>query len=65
MAENLQITKDLSKEEIYLEIIPQIKSIIEGEKNLTANLANICAVLDTAFNHLWTGFYLRDNDTLV
>ena len=65
MAENLNITQNASKEEIYQEILPQIESIISGEENLTANLANICAVLDTAFHHLWTGFYITDGDTLV
>ena len=65
MAENLQITKGASKEEIYQEILPQIEAIISGENNLVANLANICAILDEAFHHLWTGFYLRDDKTLV
>jgi GAF domain-containing protein len=60
MAESLHIPQDASKEEIYQEIVPQIKSIITGEENLTANLANICAILDETFGHLWTGFYLRD-----
>jgi GAF domain-containing protein len=67
MAESLQITKNASKEEIYQEILPQIEAIIAGEDNLTANLANICAILNTAFGHLWTGFYTLDdkNQTLV
>lgn len=65
MAEELRITRDASKEEIYEEIIPQIKSLIKGESNLVANLANICGVLDAAFGHLWTGFYVREEDTLV
>ena len=62
MAEELKLTQDASKEEIYQEILPQIESIISGETNLTANLANICAILDEAFHHLWTGFYLLDNE---
>lgn len=62
MAEELKINQEASKEEIYQEILPQIESIISGEDNLTANLANICAILDTAFGHWWTGFYLRDEN---
>lgn len=62
MAETLHITEGATKDEIYEEIIPQIRSLIEGEKDLTANLANIAAVLDTAFGHLWTGFYVSDGD---
>lgn len=65
MAEELKISEGLSKSEIYEEILPQIESIIENESNLIANLANICAVLDEAFGHLWTGFYLKEGDTLV
>ncbi len=65
MAENLQINYSNSKEEIYQEILPQIESVISSEENYIANLANICAILDTAFNHLWTGFYLKDGDALV
>ncbi len=65
MAEVLTIRKDQSKAEIYEEILPQIQSIILGEDNLIANLANISAILNQAFSHLWTGFYLRDGQTLV
>ncbi len=65
MAETLQISQTANKAEIYEEILPQIKSLIEGEDNIVPNLSNICAVLDTAFKHLWTGFYIRDNDSLV
>jgi len=65
MAENLQVNYNASKEDIYQEILPQIESVISSEENYTANLANICAILDTAFNHLWTGFYLKDGNTLV
>lgn len=65
MAEALIINKNLSKAEIYEEIIPQIEAVISGEGNLIANLANIAAILNAAFEHLWTGFYLRDGKTLV
>lgn len=65
MAETLLVSKDAPKDQVYEEIIPQIKSLIEGEDNLVANLANIAAVLDTAFGHLWTGFYVREGETLV
>ena len=62
MAEVLKVTAGQSKAEIYEEILPQIKSLIVDESDLTANLANICAVLTTSFGHLWTGFYLRKPD---
>lgn len=65
MAETLFIPQNASKEEIYSELLKQIKALIETEPNLIANLANIAAVLNTAFGHLWTGFYLREGDMLV
>ncbi len=65
MAESLRINKQATKADIYEEILPQIRSIIETESNLTANLANIAAILTEAFEHWWTGFYLRDGNTLV
>ncbi|STZ75337.1 GAF domain-containing protein [Bergeriella denitrificans] len=55
------------KAERYREILPQIGSVIEGERNLTANLANTAAILKEAFGWLWIGFYLVDaaDNTLV
>lgn len=65
MAEDLTILKEASKEEKYISIIPQIKALVEGEKDLIANLANICAALKEQFNWFWVGFYLVKNDELV
>ncbi len=62
MAEDLQITGGLLKEQIYIEILPQIKAVISDETNLNANLANISAILNQAFAPLWVGFYLYDAD---
>lgn len=48
----------MTKEEQYQEIIPQIQSLISGETDLIANMANIAAVLHSAFRFWWTGFYI-------
>lgn len=64
MAEELIIAEG-DKETIYNSLIPQIKALISGEKNLIANLANVSAALHSAFNNLWTGFYLVEEDELV
>src|ERR1700749_721629 len=64
MADDLIITAD-SKEEKYKELIPQIKALVEDEKDLTANLANICAALKYTMNFFWVGFYLVKDDQLV
>jgi len=57
MAEDLSIIKG-NKEEVYCSLIPQIKSLIEGEPDLIANLANVAAALKEQFTWLWVGFYL-------
>jgi len=64
MAEDLFITLG-TKSEKYKAIIPQIRALIEGEDDITANLANITAALKEQFNWLWIGFYLVRNDELV
>jgi len=46
------------KEATYQSIIPQIQSLIDGETDLIANMANIAAVLHEAFHFWWTGFYI-------
>ncbi len=65
MAEELIINQKLDKESKYKDLLPQIKSLIEGENNLIANLANICAALKQTFDFFWVGFYLVNNNELV
>ncbi|MDQ8006436.1 MAG: GAF domain-containing protein [Pedobacter sp.] len=65
MAEDLTILKEASKEEKYISIIPQIKGLLEGEDDLIANLANVCAALKEQFNWFWVGFYLVKDEELV
>ncbi|OHX67038.1 GAF domain-containing protein [Flammeovirga pacifica] len=65
MAEELYIPNNTSKEELYKSLIPQIKGLTSIESDVIANLSNTCAVLTTAFNYLWTGFYLIKEDELV
>jgi GAF domain-containing protein len=54
------------KEQQYNQLINQAKSLVSGERDLIANMANISALL---FNHLedvnWAGFYLFKEDQLV
>ncbi len=64
MAEDLKIIEG-KKEEQYQSLVPQIRALIEGESDLTANLANISAALKEQFNFFWVGFYLVKDDELV
>ncbi|MFZ9208669.1 MAG: pseudouridine-5'-phosphate glycosidase, partial [Sediminibacterium sp.] len=63
MAEDLNIVSG-SKQEKYISITAQIKALIDGEPDLTANLANIAAALKEQFGWFWVGFYLvKPNET--
>jgi GAF domain-containing protein len=64
MAEELIQVKG-SKVEQYENLIPQLKALVEGERNSIANLANITAALRETFHFFWVGFYLVDGDELV
>ena len=55
----------MTKESTYQSLIPQIQSLISGETDLIANMANIAAALHNTFHFWWTGFYLVKGDELV
>lgn len=65
MAEELIIEKEASKAEKYETLIPQIKALVTGEPDLTANLANIASALKYGMDFFWVGFYLVKSDELV
>ena len=50
--------KSQAKTNLYQSLLPQIESLISGETDLIANMANIVAVLHNTFHFWWTGFYL-------
>ena len=64
MAEDLRIIVG-SKESQYDSILPQISSLIDGESDQIANMANLCAALKEQFNFFWVGFYMIKDDELV
>ncbi|MBQ6292191.1 MAG: GAF domain-containing protein [Bacteroidales bacterium] len=53
------------KETLYKELIPQAESILEGETDEIACMANLAALLHRAFGFWWTGFYRVVGDELV
>lgn len=65
MSESLQYSKEGSKTEHYEEILPQVKSLLAGETDMIANMANLCAVLKEVFTFFWVGFYLVNGNELV
>jgi L-methionine (R)-S-oxide reductase len=54
-----------TKTEQYEQLLPQIFAIIDGEEDMVANLANICAALKQQFGWLWVGFYIVKQNQLV
>lgn len=64
MAEEL-IHVSGTRGEKYKTLLPQMQALVTGEKDLTANLANIAAAIKETFDFLWVGFYLVKEDELV
>ena len=65
MAESIALSSH-DKAERYRELLPQIAALIEGEDDLIANLANVCAALrEVVPVASWIGFYVRRGDELV
>jgi len=48
----------MEKENNYRLLSQQVESLIEGEHNLTGQLANVAALLHETMGWWWTGFYL-------
>lgn len=49
----------------YENVLKQVKGVLEGETDLTANLANVAAILKTLPGFFWVGFYIVKNDLLI
>lgn len=64
MAEELLIGKG-DKEKMYVTLLPQIASLIAGEPDSVANMANTAAALKQTFGFFWVGFYLVKGGELV
>ena len=64
MAEDLHQIQG-SKEEIYESLVPQIASLLEGETDRVANMANVAAAIKEMLGFFWVGFYHVDGEELV
>jgi len=65
MAEDLNILQGSDKAAQYQSLLPQIEALLQGETDLTANLANMAAALKEQFKWFWVGFYLVKDGQLV
>ena len=55
----------MDKAEKYQEVYKQILSVVSGETDQIANMANTAALLHEAFGFWWTGFYIIRGNQLV
>jgi GAF domain-containing protein len=55
----------MTKEETYQSLLPQITSLVEGETDMIAKMANVAASLHQTFGFWWTGFYRVEGNELV
>lgn len=57
MSETLTLPETSDKAEMYAALMPQVASVIGGCDDIIANMANVAAMLKTAFDFHWVGFY--------
>ena len=55
----------MDKIEKYKLLLEQIKSLVEGETDEVAKMANVAAVIYEAMGFWWTGFYRVKNGELI
>ena len=64
MAESLLVTGE-SKATRYQSLAQQLQSLLAGEPDPIARMANTAAALQQSFSWLWVGFYRVQNNELV
>jgi L-methionine (R)-S-oxide reductase len=55
----------LNKKEKYLQLLPRLRSLTEGETDVVANMANMAAAIKETFEFFWVGFYIVKENRLV
>lgn len=65
MAEQLIIESSADKATRYKTLLPQVEALVNGESDVTANLANIAAALRQTMDFFWVGFYIVKSNELV
>lgn len=64
MAEELLIAQG-SKAERYALLVEQVASLLQGETDRVARMANVAAMIHQTFGFWWTGFYRVVGEELV
>ena len=55
----------MTKADKYNELYKQLASLLEGESDQIANMANMAALIHETFGFWWTGFYVVKGEQLV
>ena len=55
----------MTKTEKYQELYKQLQSLLSGEDDQIANMANMAALIHETFGFWWTGFYIVKDEQLV
>jgi GAF domain-containing protein len=55
----------MNKTEKYENLYKQLESLLEGETDQIANMANMAALIHETFGFWWTGFYIVKGEELV
>lgn len=55
----------MDKNSRYGSLYRQIESLVDGEDDMIANMANMAAVIHETFGFWWTGFYIVKDGQLV
>ena len=55
----------MTKADKYKELYKQLASLLKGESDQIANMANMAALIHETFGFWWTGFYIVKSEQLV
>ncbi|MGE5431626.1 MAG: GAF domain-containing protein [Syntrophomonadaceae bacterium] len=65
MSETIEINSNLTDEEKYRELIPQMENLLSRDDFTITTLSNFTAALKQTFSKIsWAGFYLRKGNSL-
>ena len=56
---------NMTKQEKYTSLLPQVQAVMDSSVDIIANMANMAAMLHETFGFWWTGFYRVIGDELV
>lgn len=62
---NEEIRQGMTKEEIYQQLLTNVKALIEGETDTIAVMSNVAAEIHQTMGFWWTGFYRVKGEELI